>query len=165
MAIAVAITAYARIELFKTINQLSVLGIQTLYMDTDAVVLNKPMPKEYLGDGLGQFKNELADDNYTIARDGLYYMSKPIFLRDKVYAYKIKGDKTKIKFSGYKNSDITDNLYKEMLEILENKRDNIKLSSEYIRKNLTDFSIGHRREDREFIFDYDKREKIFLNGL
>jgi hypothetical protein len=54
IAIAVAITAEARIELFTMVNKLDSLGINVIYMDTDALVLDKPMLKEYIGDGLGQ---------------------------------------------------------------------------------------------------------------
>lgn len=165
MAIAVAITASARVELFKSINKMSELGIEVLYMDTDAIVLDKPMPKEYLGDGLGQFKNELADSKYTLENDNEYYMVNPIFLRDKVYGYKTREDNIKIKFSGYKKSEITNSLYDELAEILNNIRSNIQVSCEYIRKNIKDLNIGHNIEDRVFIFNYDKREKIFEDGL
>ena len=164
IAIAVAITANARVELFKTINKMDELGIDVLYMDTDALVLSKPMPKEYLGDGLGQFKNELADASYSIENDHEYYMKDPVFLRDKVYGYKTKDDKIKIKFSGYKRSDIHDGLYDEMLKVVNNEKDSINVVSNFIRKNLDDLNINQTSGSKTFTFNYVKRNPIYIDG-
>jgi hypothetical protein len=100
-----------------------------------------------------------------VDNDSDYFMINPIFLRDKVYAYKTKDDKYKIKFSGFKSSEVTDKLYDDMYRILNNEKDNITMSSEYIRKNLNNFSIEHRVEQRTFIFNYDKRERIIKDGV
>jgi hypothetical protein len=69
-------TAYARVEMHKYINM---SGIDCFYSDTDSLFINKELPKEHIGDKIGQFKNVLADSNYTKESDGDYFISKALF--------------------------------------------------------------------------------------
>jgi DNA polymerase type B, organellar and viral len=55
---AIAITAYARMYMFKIIYKLIDLGIEIYYMDTDSMVVNKAIPLDLIGYKLGQFKLE-----------------------------------------------------------------------------------------------------------
>jgi len=55
---AIAITAYARMYMFKVIYKLIDLGIDIYYMDTDSIVVNQVIPEELIGNKLGQFKLE-----------------------------------------------------------------------------------------------------------
>jgi DNA polymerase type B, organellar and viral len=55
---AIAITAYARMYMFKVIYKLIDLGIDIYYMDTDSIVVNKAIPEEFIGNKLGLFKLE-----------------------------------------------------------------------------------------------------------
>jgi hypothetical protein len=75
IAIAAAITSYARCEIDKYKR---LPGINCLYSDTDSIILDQPLPKEFLGDELGKMKNELAKvyGNYTIDNDSEFYMEK-----------------------------------------------------------------------------------------
>ena len=125
IAIALAISATARVEIFSKIYKLNSMGINIAYMDTDALVTDKPIPRSMLGNEIGQFKNELADSNYTIEDDYKYHMKDAVFLRDKVYGYKNMNDEIKIKFSGLNKSSLTDQLYLEMLEVVEGERESI----------------------------------------
>lgn len=54
-------------------------GIDCFYSDTDSLFINKELPKEHIGDKIGQFKNVLADSNYTKESDGDYFISKALF--------------------------------------------------------------------------------------
>ena len=69
VSIASAITAGGRMWM----SAIRKLGILIYYSDTDSYVTNKPLPKELIGDNLGQFKLE-----HTI--------KKAVFLAPKVYA-------------------------------------------------------------------------------
>ena len=56
VAIAAAITAYARIEMMRYKN---IPGIKIYYTDTDSIITNKELPAEMVGTELGQMKDEL----------------------------------------------------------------------------------------------------------
>ena len=58
IAIASAVTSYARVYMNKTKLMLEYLGIKIYYSDTDSLVTDKPMPKELVGSMIGQFKLE-----------------------------------------------------------------------------------------------------------
>jgi hypothetical protein len=45
---AIAITAYARMHMFKRIYRLIELGIDVFYMDTDSIVVNAPIPQDLI---------------------------------------------------------------------------------------------------------------------
>ena len=72
IGISAAITAYARIFMFKHIRTLYANKIKVYYIDTDSVVIDHYLPTEFIGTQIGQFK--LQVDN-----------CKAIFLTSKVY--------------------------------------------------------------------------------
>src|SRR3984957_18419631 len=49
VAIAAAVTAYARIHMIKIKVLCSELGIKILYSDTDSLISNKPLPSNLIG--------------------------------------------------------------------------------------------------------------------
>ena len=59
VAIASAVTAYARIHMVKLKMQCLNEGIDILYSDTDSIFTNKPLPQNLVGKELGQLKDEL----------------------------------------------------------------------------------------------------------
>ena len=67
--IAAAITAGARayMSYFKNME-----GYTLYYSDTDSVVLDKPLPDEYVGDELGQFKLEHIFDEAVYLAPKMY---------------------------------------------------------------------------------------------
>ena len=158
IAIAAAITSYARIEIdkFKRLP-----GFEIYYSDTDCVILNKPLPKEYLGDALGLMKNELADENYSIEKDHEYYLEKGIFLRDKVYSIKPVNKGPITKFSGLNKRFITDDLHKAIENIYLTSGKSITLKTESTSKNITTFEIKNNEETtKTFTFNYNKRVMV-----
>jgi hypothetical protein len=70
ISIAAAITAYARIHMSQFKNS---KDFKLFYSDTDSAYTNKPLPKEFIGDGLGLLKLE------HVCKDA-------VFLAPKVYA-------------------------------------------------------------------------------
>jgi hypothetical protein len=56
VAIASAVTAYARIHLYSFIEKLE--G-ELYYVDTDSIITDQPLPDHLIGDGIGQMKDEL----------------------------------------------------------------------------------------------------------
>ena len=161
IAIAAAITSYARIEIdhFKRLP-----GYEVYYSDTDCVVLNKPLPKEYLGDGLGQMKNELSDDNYIIEKDHEYYLEKGIFLRDKLYSIKPVNGNPITKFSGLHKNYITKELHETIENIYLTSGKNITLNTEISSKNINTFEVkNNEKTQKTFTFNYNKRIMIRNN--
>lgn len=55
VALASAITAYARIEMMK---YKTIPGLKVLYTDTDSIFTNMELPSNMVGDDLGQMKDE-----------------------------------------------------------------------------------------------------------
>jgi hypothetical protein len=84
---AIAITAYARMYMFKIIYRLIELGIEIYYMDTDSITVNKTLPEDLIGNNLGLFKLEHDIDH-------------AYFISPKLYALKTFDDKFIVKAKG-----------------------------------------------------------------
>lgn len=84
---AIAITAYARMYMFKIIYRLIDLGIEIFYIDTDSMTVNKPIPEDLIGNKLGLFKLE-------------HEIKHGYFISPKLYAIKTFDDKTIVKAKG-----------------------------------------------------------------
>ena len=69
---AIAITAYARMYMFKIIYRLIDLGIEIYYMDTDSIVVNKAIPEDLIGNLLGLFKLEHEIEHAYFINPKLY---------------------------------------------------------------------------------------------
>lgn len=87
VAIASAITAYARMEMFK---YKTIPGQIVHYTDTDSIFTNKELPAELVGEDLGLMKDELAGD----------WIKEAYFFGKKQYAYIDNNDNVKSVFSG-----------------------------------------------------------------
>jgi hypothetical protein len=59
VAIASAVTSYARIHMIKLKLFCIKLGINILYSDTDSMITDRPLPPHMIGDELGLMKDEL----------------------------------------------------------------------------------------------------------
>nr|YP_009498209.1 hypothetical protein [Lactarius deliciosus]AWX52995.1 hypothetical protein [Lactarius deliciosus] len=84
---AIAITAYARMYMFKTIYKLIELGIEVFYMDTDSLVVNQVIPEELIGNNLGLFKLE-------------HDVAQGFFISPKLYALRTTNGELIIKAKG-----------------------------------------------------------------
>lgn len=106
VAIAAAVTSYARIHMIKLKLLCAKLGINILYSDTDSMITDKPLPNYLLGKDLGLLKDELngciIEEGYFlgIKQYGYYYfdskgdrIEKSVFagiIRDSVSFKEIK---------------------------------------------------------------------------
>jgi hypothetical protein len=140
IAIASAITAYARIYMHQFKMEYS---NELLYSDTDSLALaNKPLNADLIGDKIGQFKNVLADENYTISRDADYYFTKGLFLPDKVYSIVLKDNTQITKFSGLNRKLIPSNCF-ELLYDAYLTGNPLKLKNELLKRDLSNLMVSH----------------------
>lgn len=156
IAIAAAITAYARcdIDRYKRLP-----GNECYYSDTDCVHLQHPLPSHMIGDGLGMMKNELADSNYSVAKDVDYYYSKGLFLRDKVYSIVLQNGSEITKFSGLNRRLIPENCFNLLYDAYVSGNP-LKIRNEMLRRNINDLKVSHVELDKIFTFNYDKRKQV-----
>lgn len=94
VAIAAAITAYARIVLMKYKN---IDGLDIYYSDTDSIFTNKELPASMVGDGIGLMKDELAGG----------FVQEAYFFGVKKYAYIDQQGSIKTIFSGVPRNSLT----------------------------------------------------------
>ncbi|PWA00302.1 hypothetical protein BB558_003645 [Smittium angustum] len=99
IAIASAITAYARIKMSNYINM-----NDCIYTDTDSLVVQNPLPDNLIGEELGQFKLE-------------YVIKKGIFISPKVYVLKYIKNNTLMETTVCKGlgKDLTFNDFEKLL--------------------------------------------------
>lgn len=153
---AAIITAESRIQMQKLKDLVNVY-----YMDTDSIVIEKKdLPK----------LTNLIDSSKLgyLKIEGEY--SEGIFVAPKVYLLK-KDDTYTIKIKGISNKDLgaspkeIENLFKTKLKKDENKLSmHIKRVLNFIR-DRSDYSIYSAESELKLTLDYDKREKIYKNGI
>ena len=153
IAVAAAITAYARCEIDKYKR---IPGNDCYYSDTDCVHLQYPLPKSLLGDQIGLMKNELADSKYSVAKDSEYFYRKGLFLRDKVYSLVLQNDQEITKFSGLNRRLIPKNCFNLLYKAYLDGSD-VVLSSSWIQRAINALSVSYKDGKKVFNFNYDKR--------
>jgi hypothetical protein len=128
VAIAAAVTAYARIEMMKLKALLEALGIKLYYTDTDSLFVDKELPAYLIGNELGQLKDELKGG----------WIKKGYFLGIKKYGY--LDDKSEIHsiFSGVERNSLT---WNEIEQIAKGSTI-IKKSPPRFYKNLSHLNIN-----------------------
>jgi DNA polymerase family B len=104
VAIAAAVTSYARIEMIELKMLLIKLGIKLYYTDTDSIFVDKIIPDYLIGNDLGQLKDELNGK----------FIEKAFFLGIKKYGYVDSNNITHSTFSGVEKNSLT---WKEIEEI------------------------------------------------
>jgi hypothetical protein len=97
VAIAAAVTSYARIEMMKLKVLLNSLNIKLFYTDTDSAFVDAELPSYLIGDDLGQLKDELKGG----------YIKKAYFLGIKKYGYLDEKDQTHSVFTGIERNSLT----------------------------------------------------------
>ena len=145
VALASAVTAYARIEMMRLKTLLNTLGIKIYYFDTDSIFTDKPIPEYLIGDGLGQLKDEL--------NGGI--IKKAYFLGIKKYGYIDDKDTVKSIFSGVKRNSLTWN------EIESIAKGNIvhKTTSNRFYKDFKSLNITINSSSISIKFDTSKKLK------
>lgn len=97
VAIAAAVTSYARIEMIELKMLLIKLNIKLYYTDTDSIFVDKELPSYLIGKELGQLKDEL--------NGGI--IKKAYFLGIKKYGYIDSNNVTHSVFSGVERNSLT----------------------------------------------------------
>jgi hypothetical protein len=98
VSISAAVTAYARIEMikYKTLEDYTIF-----YTDTDSIFTNKQLPTTFVGDDLGQMKDELKGKQ----------IYRCLFLGNKKYCYQYFDDNLNLQtvsvFSGVPRNTLT----------------------------------------------------------
>jgi DNA polymerase elongation subunit (family B) len=105
---AIAITAYARMYMFKIIYRLIDLGIEIYYIDTDSITVNKPIPTDLIGNQLGLFKLEHEIDHAYFISPKLYAL-KTI---DGKFIVKAKGIGSKLDYNSFETLINNQNIIK-----------------------------------------------------
>jgi hypothetical protein len=158
IAISAAIAAYARIYMHQFKMRYS---NEVLYSDTDSLVLaNKPLDPELIGDKIGQFKNVLSDSDYSKDKDSSYFISKALFLRDKVYSLVLKDGSQITKFAGLNRRLIPSDCFNLLYDAYISGNP-IKLKNELLRRNISDLKVSLVEMDKIFTFNYDKRLQVY----
>jgi len=113
---AIAITAYARMYMFKIIYRLIDLSIEIFYMDTDSMTVNKAIPEDLIVNKLGLFKLE-------------HEIKHGYFISPKLYAIKTFDGKTIVKAKGI-GSKLDFNSFETLIKInllLKLQKDDLKI--------------------------------------
>jgi len=142
---AIAITAYARMYMFKIIYKLIDLGVNIYYMDTDSLVVNKAIPEELIGNKLGLFKLE-----HDIAHG--------YFISPKLYALKNTNGQTIVKAKGI-GSKLEFNQFETLI-----KSESIVQAQERWFKDPSEANINIKNINMHISANNLKRKQIMENG-
>jgi DNA polymerase type B, organellar and viral len=142
---AIAITAYARMYMFKVIYRLLELGIEVYYMDTDSIVVNKRIPEELIGNKLGLFKLE-------------HEIEHGYFISPKLYSLKLTNGETIVKAKGIGNK-----LEFNQFETLIKNQGIIKAQERWF-KDPANANISIKNIDMHISSMNLKRKQIMVNN-
>jgi hypothetical protein len=146
IAIAAAITACARVHMSQFKNN---PNFKLYYSDTDNIVIDRPLPKELVGDQLGQMKLE-----HTI--------KKAIFLAPKVYGLLTLENKQIIKVKGVTFKTIKEININDLEDLLlENSELEFKQNKWF--KKVLDGNISIDEVFYKLKVTSNKRKNIYIN--
>lgn len=149
IAIASAVTSYARIFIAGVKLQVLDNNSNIYYSDTDSLVTDKPLPSNMVGKDIGQFKLE-------------YIASKAYFISSKTYCLILDNGTPKITAKGVNDNKLNENSFIKLL-----KGDKVESSR---LESVRDFNKGYVNIliPKEIVLDgdaYSKRTKIFKDGV
>jgi len=144
--IASAVTSYGRIFM---IDYKNIPGNTCYYTDTDSLDLEKELPTEKVGRGLGQFKLE-------------YKSEKSIFLAPKLYFSNTNiGEICKMKGFKFNNNQLKNVITFEDFEHLLYKNNKVVLSQDKWKRNLGEGFISIENEPYTLKTTLGKRKLLF----
>ena len=150
-------TCWARLKLYEALEQ---LGERVLYYDTDSVIyLEEPgQPSPVLGNYLGDFTSELADDDFIVE----FVSGGP-----KNYGYQTKKGKIECKVRGFRlNSEgktqlnysvLRQNVLDEIQKPLQKPRETTVNKTYQIVRNPKHYKVFTFHESKLYKLVYDKR--------
>lgn len=144
------ITASARVEMYNSIKLLTELGYKIYYMDTDSLVVNKPLPAEMIDAAkLGKFKLE-----------NIY--QEAVFLAPKVYAGITTDGREVIKIKGLNyDQALTYNKLKTLLT----KDSSLVLEQNKMFTKLEDTAINIIKQQYSLMPTENRRALIYKNNI
>lgn len=147
VALASAITAYARIEMMK---YKTIPGLKVLYTDTDSIFTNMELPSYMVGDDLGQMKDELKGG----------WIKEAYFFGVKKYAYTDDKNNVKTIFSGLVRNSLT---WEEVVRMSKGETILKEIPAQFM-KNLSklEISILHKWVEIKFKSDKILKDNQFL---
>lgn len=148
VAIAAAVTSYARIEMMELKMRLLNSKIKLFYTDTDSIIVDGNLPPDLIGNELGQLKDELNGG----------YIKKGYFLGIKKYGYIDNNDIVHSIFSGVERNSLN---WNEIEQISQGKTV-VKPSPAKFFKNLSDLNIKIK-DSLSISIIFNPRKKIFNN--
>ena len=148
IAIASAITAYARIKMSYFKNN---PAFKLYYTDTDSAVVDSPLPNYMVGPALGQLKLE-------------HVITKAVFLAPKVYGLITSEGKEIIKIKGLTKDVIKNINFSDLEDLL--REDSTKLFTQSkAYKSLYDANIEIKNTIYSLKATSNKRQNIYVNGI
>jgi hypothetical protein len=145
VAIAAAVTSYARIEMMK---YKTLTGIKLFYTDTDSIIVEGPIPSEFIGEELGQMKDELKGG----------FIKKAYFLGIKKYGYIDDNNLTHSVFAGIERNSLN---WNEIEQVAQGTTV-IKNSPPRFYKNLSHLNI-QIKNDLQVSILFNPRKKLINN--
>lgn len=150
ISISSAIASYARIFMHKIFTRLQQLGVNVYYTDTDSIVVDRPLPEDLVGYGIGEFKLVFGN------------IKEAYFPLPKIYGFKLQNDSEIIKFKGINSNktnldQIISLLNSISIDIQDTREFKNYIYSTYTEKNVTLTIQGSH--------SYNKRERILIDDL
>jgi hypothetical protein len=147
IAIAAAITSYARIEMSQYKNN---PNYKLYYTDTDSIYINKPLPDSMVSEmELGKMKLE-------------FISNKAIFLAPKVYGYLTKTNEEIIKIKGLTKETIKNNITLENLKQLLIKDNKLEAKQTKWFKSLTEGQINLKEQIYSLKVTGNKNKRVVI---
>jgi hypothetical protein len=147
LAIAAAVTSYARIYMSKIKLDILNNGGNIYYTDTDSIVTDKPIDNALVGNGLGQFKLE-------------YEIKEGYFISSKTYCLVLKDGEIIIKSKGAFSNSLSLN---DFIDMYNGK--SVKAMKQNTIVNYEQGSVVIANKEIELNHSsYKKRAKIYTNS-
>lgn len=154
VAIASAITAYARIHLYSFIDK---LPGELYYVDTDSIITDQALPSHLIGDNIGQMKDELKGKT---AEEGY-------FLASKLYGLKLSSQDYIIKSKGVPKGYLTFDHFRKLYEgetqarslSFPHSRFFKKLHTLEINNSIINITLSRDDSNTKFVNIYDRSGK------
>jgi hypothetical protein len=148
VAIAAAITSYARIYMSNIKLDILKSGGSIYYMDTDSIVTDKPLREDLVGKDLGQFKLE-------------FKVKEGYFISSKTYCLVLNDGSTVIKTKGLFSNSLTLNDFINMYKGINVKGIKQNTVTSYEKGSVIIGEKGVNLNHNAF----KKREKIYKNNI
>jgi hypothetical protein len=149
VAIAAAVTSYARIEMIKYKILLNKLGLKLFYTDTDSIFIDGELPQHLIGNDIGLMKDELNGN----------FIKKAYFLGIKKYGYLDNKDVTHSVFSGIERNALNWN----EIEQISKGIIIVKPSPARFYKNISNLEINIKNSLNVSI-NFNPRKKLINNN-